>query len=200
MSQVMETIEVDVPVRVAYNQWTQFEEFPNFMGGVEEIRQLDDTHLHWVASIAGVRREWDALITEQVPDRCVAWTNVDGATNSGMVTFDELDRDSTRVTLALNFEPEGLVENVGDKMGMVKGQARADLERFRDFIATRGISTGAWRGEVHEGMAEPGGASSGTPYIREGMSDLDRGGLAGDTGFTSRPMYREDDVPPEMLP
>lgn len=154
MSQVMETIEVDVPVTVAYNQWTQFEEFPEFMDGVEEVRQLDATHLHWVASIAGVRREWDAEVVEQVPDKLVSWTNVDGATNRGTVTFDRVAPGATKVTLALDFEPEGLVENVGDKLGIVAGQARGDLERFREFITSRGMETGAWRGEVRDGEAE----------------------------------------------
>ena len=154
MSQVMETIEVDVPVTVAYNQWTQFEEFPEFMDGVEEVRQLDETHLHWVASIAGVRREWDAEIVEQVPDKLVSWTNVDGAMNRGTVTFDRVAPGATKVTLALDFEPEGVVENVGDKLGIVAGKARGDLERFREFITARGMETGAWRGEVRDGEAE----------------------------------------------
>lgn len=154
MSQVMETIEVDVPVRVAYNQWTQFEEFPEFMDGVEQVTQLDDTHLHWVAKIAGVRREWDAEITEQVPDRMVAWTNIDGVMNRGIVTFDPIESRATRVTLTMDFEPDNLVENVGDKLGLVHGRVRGDLERFRDFISSRGYETGAWRGVVRGGAAE----------------------------------------------
>lgn len=154
MSQVTETIEVDVPVNVAYNQWTQFEEFPNFMDGVDEVRQLDDTHLHWVASFAGVRREWDAKIDEQVPDKRVSWSNVDGATNKGTVRFDRVAATATRVTLELEFEPDGLLENVGDKLGFVSGMARRDLELFRDFITNRGASTGAWRGEVHHGRTD----------------------------------------------
>lgn len=149
MSRVEETIEVDVPVRIAYNQWTQFEEFPQFMDGVEEVRQLDDTHLHWVASIAGIRREWDAEIIEQVPDRCLSWANIDGVTNRGTVTFEPIAPRTTRVSLSLDFEPEGLIENVGDKLGLVAVRARADLERFRDFITSRGYESGAWRGEVH---------------------------------------------------
>lgn len=148
MSTVTETIEVEVPVRVAYNQWTQFEEFPRFMGGIERVDQLDDTHLHWVASIAGVTREWDAEITEQVPDRRIAWTNIDRATNSGSVTFGSTGPSTTTVTLELGFEPEGLVENIGDTLGLVEGQARADLESFREFVTTRGTSTEGWRGAV----------------------------------------------------
>jgi uncharacterized membrane protein len=154
MSIVTETIDVDVPVHVAYNQWTQFEEFPAFMGGVEKVTQLDDTHLHWVASIAGVRREWNAKIIDQVPDTKVSWTNIDGSDNTGAVTFDAIGPTTTRVTLALDFEPSGVVENVGDKLGIVAGQARSDLESFREFVTARGASTGAWRGEVQDGVEQ----------------------------------------------
>jgi len=152
MGIVTETIEVDVPISVAYNQWTQFEEFPQFMDGIESVTQVDDTHLHWVAFIAGVRREWTALITEQVPDKRIAWTTTEGATNSGLVTFDPIGPASTRVALTLEFEPAGVVENVADKVGVVEGTARADLERFREFITARGAATGAWRREVHGGF------------------------------------------------
>ena len=154
MSMVTETIEVDVPVRVAYNQWTQFEEFPEFMGGIQRVDQIDDTHLHWVASIAGVTREWNAMITEQVPDRRIAWTNTDGATNNGAVTFTTKGPATTKVTLELDFDPEGVVEMVGDTLGLVGGQARADLERFREFVTTRGTATGGWRGGVPGGMIQ----------------------------------------------
>lgn len=149
MSQVLEFVEVDVPVRVAYNQWTQFEEFPQFMEGVEKVQQLDDTYMHWVARIGGTRREWDAEITEQVPDRRVAWRALDGALNAGAVTFEPVSPVKTRVKLELEFEPDGLVENVGDKLGFVAAQARRDLDRFREFISERGIETGGWRGEIH---------------------------------------------------
>ena len=149
MSQVLEFVEVDVPVRVAYNQWTQFEDFPEFMQGVDKVRQLDDTHLQWEAHIAGARRSWVSEITEQVPDERVAWTNIDGVTSGGVVTFHRLAPASTRVTLQLDFEPEGFVETIGDKLGFVTGQARGDLERFREFVTERGIETGAWRGEIH---------------------------------------------------
>lgn len=154
MSTVMETIEVDVPIRDVYNQWTQFEQFPEFMSGIERVDQLDDTHLHWVASIAGVTREWDATITEQVPDKRIAWANTDGATNAGAVSFDSTGPATTKVTLELDFEPEGIVENVGDKLGIVGGQARADLESFREFITNRGTATGEWRGGVPGGMIQ----------------------------------------------
>jgi uncharacterized membrane protein len=170
MSQIQESVDVEVPVSVAYNQWTQFEEFPEFMGGVEEVRQLDATHLHWVAEIAGVHREWDARITEQIPDERVAWTNTDGVTNGGVVTFHRLAADRTRVMLQLDFEPDGLIENVGDKFGFVAGQTRADLERFRDFITTRGAATGEWRGEVRGGDS-PVPASPGSPI--PGATDIE---------------------------
>jgi uncharacterized membrane protein len=152
MSIVTETIEVDVPISVAYNQWTQFEDFPQFMGGIDSVTQIDDTHLHWVASIAGVRREWTAVITEQVPDKRIAWTATEGTTNSGLVTFDPVGPASTRVSLTLEFEPAGVAETVADKVGLVRSETQADLERFRDFITTRGAATGAWRREVHGGF------------------------------------------------
>lgn len=151
MSIVTETIEIDVPISVAYNQWTQFEDFPQFMTGVESVTQLDDTHLRWVASIAGVRREWTALITEQVADRRIAWTTTEGATNSGLVVFDPVGPASTRVSLTLKFEPTGVVESLGDTFGLVENRARTDLEAFREFVTTRGSATGAWRREVHGG-------------------------------------------------
>ena len=123
MSTIEESIDVEVPVRTAYDQWTQFEEFPNFMEGVESITQIDDTHLHWVAEIAGVRREWDAEITEQHPDERVAWWATDGSANAGVVTFHRLTDSTTRVMLQLDFEPDGLVEKVGDTFGFVRRQA-----------------------------------------------------------------------------
>lgn len=145
---VEESVEVEVPVRTAYNQWTQFEEFPAFMEGVEEVRQLDDVRLHWKAEIAGVTREWDAEITEQSPDRRVAWTSTAGAKNAGVVTFHRLDDFHTKVMLQLDFEPEGFAESAGSALGIVKRRAKGDLERFKSFIEGRGVETGAWRGEV----------------------------------------------------
>jgi uncharacterized membrane protein len=149
MSTVEKSIEVNVPVRTVYDQWTQFEEFPRFMEGVEQVVQLDDTHLHWVAEIAGVKREWDAEITDQVPDQRIAWRAVGGETNAGAVTFQPNGTNSTRVTLAIDFEPDDLVEKMGDKLGFVSKRTEGDLERFKSFIESRGVETGAWRGEVH---------------------------------------------------
>src|SRR5687768_5416204 len=148
MATIEESVEVMVPVRTAYNQWTQFEEFPQFMEGVEEVKQLTDTKVHWVAEIAGQRREWDAEITEQVPDQRIAWRSIDGATNAGVVTFHRLDEGTSKVMLQLDFEPETIVEQVGDKLGFVKGRAKADLKRFKAFMESEGRETGAWRGEV----------------------------------------------------
>jgi uncharacterized membrane protein len=148
MSTVEESIEINVPVRTAYDQWTQFETFPQFMEGVTEVQQLDDTHLHWVADIGGVHREWDAEITEQHPDERVAWRAREGADNAGVVTFHKLSDTKTKVMLQLEFDPEGFTEVAGDKLGFVKRRAVGDLERFKDFIEGRGSETGAWRGEV----------------------------------------------------
>ena len=148
MTTIEESIEVKVPIRTAYDQWTQFEEFPRFMAGVESVTQLDDTHLHWVADIGGIKREWDAEITEQHPDERVAWKATDGADNAGAVTFHRLDDTTTKVMLQLDFDPEGFVEQVGDKLGVVKSQTQADLDRFKEFIEERGTETGGWRGDV----------------------------------------------------
>jgi uncharacterized membrane protein len=137
-----------VPVRTAYNQWTQFEEFPRFMEGVEEVRQLDDKRLVWRATIAGKTEEWNAEIDEQTPDERVAWHATTGAGNAGVVTFHYLEPSKTRVMLQLEYEPEGLVENVGSALGVVERRVAGDLERFKEFIESRGAETGAWRGEI----------------------------------------------------
>ncbi|HZB94417.1 MAG TPA: SRPBCC family protein [Herpetosiphonaceae bacterium] len=150
MASVQKSIDVHVPVRTAYNQWTQFEEFPHFMQGVEEVRQLDDKRLHWTATIGGKTEEWDAAITEQVPDMRVAWTNTTGARNAGVVTFHRLDDTTTRVMLQLDYDPEGVVENVGDALGFVSRRVEGDLERFKEFVEARGQETGAWRGTIQQ--------------------------------------------------
>jgi uncharacterized membrane protein len=150
MATVQESIEVDVPVRTAYNQWTQFEEFPRFMEGVEEIRQIDETHLRWRASVAGKEKEWTAEITEQRPDERVAWKNVDGAENAGVVTFHRIGDEVSRVTVQMDAEPEGVVEAAGEAVGLLDRRVRGDLERFKEFIESRGRESGAWRGEVKQ--------------------------------------------------
>ncbi len=145
---VEKSIDVDVPVHTAYNQWTQFEAFPEFMEGVVEVKQLSDTQLHWKAKIAGKEKEWDATITEQKPDERIAWEAVDGATNAGVVTFHRIDQGTTRVMLQLEAEPEGFIEEVGDKLGVFSRRVEGDLKRFKEFVETHGTETGAWRGEV----------------------------------------------------
>jgi uncharacterized membrane protein len=149
MSKVEESIKVDVPVHTAYNQWTQFESFPEFMGGVERIEQRTDTLTHWVTKVGGVQREFDARITEQIPDERVAWTTVGGeAEQAGVVTFHRIDDGTTKVMLQMEFDPDGMTETVGDKLGVVKRQVSGDLKRFKAFIEKRGSETGAWRGAV----------------------------------------------------
>jgi uncharacterized membrane protein len=151
MSTTINTIELDVPVRTAYDQWTQFEEFPRFMEGITRVTQLDDKTLAWTAKIAGVERSWRAEITEQEPERRIAWRSTEGAANAGVVTFQPIDDRRSRITLQLDVEPSGPVEAVGDAIGVVERQAEGDLERFKEFIESRRDATGAWRGEVHEG-------------------------------------------------
>lgn len=148
MAEFQESIDVNVPVRTAYDQWTQFESFPEFMEGVERVEQITDTKLHWKAEIAGKDEEWDAEITEQVPDQRVAWTSTSGAKNAGVVTFHRIDENTTRVTLQVEYDPQGFVENVGAAVGVVNRRVKGDLERFKEFIESRGAPTGAWRGTV----------------------------------------------------
>jgi uncharacterized membrane protein len=148
MAAVVESIDVQVPVRTAYNQWTQFEEFPRFMEGVKSVHQTDDTHLRWVAEIAGVDKEWDAEISEQHPDERVAWHATSGARNAGVVTFHRIDEGTTRVTLQMDVDPDGVVESVGTALGVLDRRVKGDLERFKEYIESRGGETGAWRGEV----------------------------------------------------
>ena len=150
MTNVEHSIDVDVPVQVAYNQWTQFEDFPRFMDAVDEVRQVDDTHLHWVARVAGKRKEWDAEITEQTPDQRIAWKSTSGARNAGVVSFHRIDDDTTRVMLQLDVEPEGAVETVGAAVGILEREVAGDLERFKDYIESTGTETGGWRGKVKQ--------------------------------------------------
>lgn len=148
MSSIEKSIDVEVPVRTAYNQWTQFEEFPGFMEGIKEVHQLDPERLHFRANIGGKELEWDARITEQTPDRRIAWRSTGGPTNAGVVTFHQLAPFKTRVMLQVQYDPEGFIEKVGDILGFVSSQVRGDLERFKAFLENRGAETGAWRGEI----------------------------------------------------
>jgi uncharacterized membrane protein len=145
---IEQSIEVNVPIRPAYNQWTQFEEFPRFMEGIERVEQRDDRHLHWVANFGGETHEWDAEVTEQKPEERVAWRNVDGKDNAGVVTFHKIDDGTTRVMVQMDWAPEGIKEKVGAALGADDRRVKGDLERFKEFIESRGSETGAWRGEV----------------------------------------------------
>jgi uncharacterized membrane protein len=153
MPKIQDSIEVQAPVRRAYNQWTQFEEFPKFMEGIQSVRQLDDTHVQWVAEIRGKTSRWTTEITEQQPDKKVAWKTIDGEVkNDGVVNFEQIAGGQTRVNVQMDVEGESTVENVAaDLLGVVKRQVRGDLERFKQLIESRDEETGAWRGEVQEG-------------------------------------------------
>jgi ribosome-associated toxin RatA of RatAB toxin-antitoxin module len=175
-TKVEKSVLVNVPLSVAYNQWTQFEEFPQFMGGITKVTQLGDDRLQWVAEIAGVRRQWEARIVEQVPDRTVAWAATEGATNAGAVTFTDVGGGQTSVHLSLEYEPEGLVETVGDKLGVVENQAESDLERFKAFIESEGYASGAWRGTV------AGSGTLGTPGVEDADQTRGDSGKAGVSG------------------
>lgn len=148
MASAEKSIEVQVPVTTAYNQWTQFESFPEFMEGVKSVKQLDDRHLLWEVEIAGQEESWEAEITEQSPDQRIAWTSTKGAKNAGVVTFHRLSDNETRVMLQMEYEPEGVMEKAGDLMGMVQRRVQGDLERYKEFIEGRGGETGGWRGEI----------------------------------------------------
>ena len=148
MSSVTKSVDVAVPVRTAYDQWTQFEEFPRFMKGVRQVRQVSDTMTRWVVKVGTATREFDAEITEQHPDERVAWQSVDGPRHAGVITFHRLEADRTRVTAQMDLDPEGFIETVGDKLGVVDRRVQDDLDRFREFIEQRGVETGSWRGDV----------------------------------------------------
>jgi uncharacterized membrane protein len=153
MPKIEDSIEVQVPVRQAYNQWTQFEEFPKFMEGVQSVQQLDDTHVRWVAEIRGESREWTTEIVEQQPDEKVEWKTIEGEVrNDGVVTFEQVAGGHTLVNVKMDVAGESTAENVaGDLLGVVKGQVRGDLERFKKLVETRDSETGAWRGTVQDG-------------------------------------------------
>ncbi len=165
MASVTHAVDVDVPVNVAYNQWTQFESFPQFMHGVVSIEQSDDTHLHWKTSIGGIHREFEAEIVEQVPDDRIAWRSLEGPTNAGLVTFEPLDASRTRIVVIVEWEPEGIIEKVGAAASLDGHRVSDDLQRFKDFIEQRGKPTGGWRGlielDTSEAAAGPAGPSLG---------------------------------------
>jgi len=189
METVEETLDVAVPVSTAYNQWTQFESFPNFMSGVESVAQLTDTTNHWITKIGGVEREFDAEIVEQVPDQRIAWRSIDGKSHAGTVTFERLAEDSTRVNVRFAWDPETFVEKAGAKLGIDSARVKSDLRKFKEFIESRGAETGAWRGEVSDsgptGTAVTGQAGTGS--VPESTDRPGTGG-PGTTGL--------DDLPP----
>ena len=154
MARVEQQIDVDVPVNTAYNQWTQFEEFPRFMEGVKRVVQLDDKHLTWEAEIGGQKREWQAEIVDQIPNQRIAWRSTSGERNDGAVLFESLGPNQTRIRLTIDFEPDGALENLGTALGVVERRIKGDLERFKEFIEQRGQPTGAWRGEIHGDRVE----------------------------------------------
>ena len=148
MSVIEKSIDLNVPVRTAYNQWTQFEEFPQFMEGVEQVRQIDDKHLHWKASIGGKQQEWDAEITEQIPDKRIAGRSQQGAKNEGIVIFSPVTEGKSKIDLRIDYEPQGVIAKTGDAVGMISQRVEGDLKRFKEYIESRGQETGAWRGSV----------------------------------------------------
>jgi uncharacterized membrane protein len=164
MEIIEKSIEVDAPIEKVYNQWTQFEEFPRFMEGVEQVHQLDDRHLHWVARIAGRMKEWDAEIVEQVPERRIAWRSISGTPNAGAVHFRRTDPQHTVITLQMNYEPQGAMEKLGSALGVMSSRVDADLRHFKEFIQSRSTETGSWRGEIHddETRRDPPSGSTGT--------------------------------------
>jgi carbon monoxide dehydrogenase subunit G len=175
-TKVEKRILVNVPVSTAYNQWTQFEDFPQFMGGVKSVTQLGDDRMQWVAEIGGIKRQWEARILEQVPDRKVSWAATEGATNAGSVTFEDVGGGQTSIQLFLEYEPEGLIEKVGDKLNVVENQAEGDLERFKAFIEAEGYASGAWRGSVNEGGAV---GTPGVEHAGESRGDSGKAGVSG---------------------
>ncbi|MBA4147852.1 MAG: SRPBCC family protein [Verrucomicrobia bacterium] len=151
METIEKSIDVNAPIRAVYNQWTQFEEFPRFMDGIDQVQQLDNVRLHWKATVAGKTKEWDSEIVEQTPDKIISWRSIAGASNSGTVRFEAVDANTTKVLLNLNYEPESATEKVGGALGVASGKVEGDLKRFKEFIEQRGAETGGWRGEIHGG-------------------------------------------------
>jgi uncharacterized membrane protein len=183
METIEKCIEVEAPLQTVYNQWTQFEKFPEFMEGVEQVDQLDDKHLHWIAKVAGTRKEWDAEIVEQVPDERIAWKSTTGAPNSGVVHFRPMDHTRTVVTLRMNYEPEGAMEAAGDALGLFSRRVEGDLERFRNFIQKQKTETGAWRGRIHRGEVKSNESVSAPLQSRNEASNNEYG-TGGQTGLS----------------
>lgn len=156
-SVIEKSVEVDVPISSVYNQWTQFEDFPRFMEGIESVTQVNDKLTHWKANVGFKDKEWDAVIVEQVPDSRVAWRNITGAENSGIVYFQSMGPDRTKVSAKITYHPESFLEQVGDFLGLIGNRVQGDLDRFKEFIEARGLESGGWRGEIHGGDVRAGG-------------------------------------------
>lgn len=184
METIQKSIDVNVPLHTAYNQWTQFETFPEFMEGIQEVRQLDDSHVHWVADIGGKHKEWDAEIVEQIPDQRIQWRSISGARNDGLVEFEPISDNQTHVTVKMNYETEGVLEGIGDFFGITSNRVEGDLERFKTFVETRGAETGAWRGEIR-----PGSGVSGSQVSSPGGSSSSMGGGYGSSVSSSSGLY-----------
>jgi ribosome-associated toxin RatA of RatAB toxin-antitoxin module len=194
MSSIQHSVDVNVPIHVAYNQWTQFESFPEFMEGVQSVKQLDDTHLAWTVEIGGVHREFETEITEQHPDERIAWRSLDEPRQSGVVTFHRIDDNRTRVTLQMEYEPKGFVETAADLLQIVRMRVRGDLERFKQFVETRGRETGAWRGDV-PGPHQRGDDTTGGSGTRD---STDTGSAPGyGVGEPMPPQPVNPDYPPD---
>jgi carbon monoxide dehydrogenase subunit G len=173
---VEKSVTVDAPISVVYGQWTRFEEFPQFMGGIQQVQQLSDDRLHWVAEIAGVKREWDAKILEQIPDEKIAWAATEGATNAGSVRFSPVGAGSTLVTLSLEYEPEGLVEKAGDQLKIVQRQTESDLEKFKTLMESGEGGSAGWRGSINEGA---GVDRPGVEHAASSQGDSGKAGISG---------------------
>ena len=185
METIEQSIEIDAPLRTVYDQWTQFEEFPMFMEGVHEVRQIDDKRLHWVADVAGRRHEWNAEIHEQIPDQLISWRSISGAYNEGTIRFEALPENRTEVRVHINYEPDGTVEKIGTALGLASARVKGDLKRFKLFIETRGAETGAWRGEIHAGetMREVSGVARSKRLFDEQSGSISASGTA-DSGMS----------------
>ncbi len=184
MAKVEKSIDVNAPIDAVYNQWTQFEEYPRFMEGVQEVHQIDDARLTWTAEVGGRRKEWYAKIIRQVPDEVIAWESEGGVMNNGVVTFHRKGPDRTEVDLAMEYEPEDFVEQVGDKLGFMGRQVQGDLERFKEFIEARGQETGGWRGTIQGGEPQRG---SGTMMGGQGSTSYPDQPMERSTGMEGNP-------------
>ena len=187
MGATTHSLEVNAPLRAVYNQWTQFEEFPRFMEGVREIRQQGARTLFWKVNIGGKDKEWEAEILEQVPDTRIVWQSVDGTENRGMIQFEPLDSERTRITLTIEYKPEGILEMAGDALGIPSSQVEGDLKRFRDFIEKKEMKTETWRGRIETGESveatDRPGSANGVPDCENGDRPIE--GLGRPTGSIS---------------